>query len=214
MNADDVPEWWSLVVDRESFAGLREEAEFALLLRFARAANALRFSLAALTGGEEDGTPATRRQRVNAFLQLAVVICEGVRLARAAEPALRASPAFAAGFGALLNDPGAIAYADDVLGGVAARSPFRFDALPPVAPVSASRDIVFGEGAGRAPGSFYYTLADETLLHAVLELPPGDVYEGLKEHMENAALLAERCAEAADRLIAELMKAQPWQLAR
>lgn len=217
MNEMSTAERWTLECDATAFRELAGDARFLLLLRFARSSNALRFALAALTDGDEDGTPARRRQRMNAFLLLAGIVFEAVRLAQSAERELVGLPAFDAGFRTILDDHGSLAYAEDVLGGVAGRSPFRF-ATPPPAPrfdeAKADGDVVLGIGEGRAPGAFHYALADELLLRAALDLADGDVYEHLKEHMETTALLAERCAESADRLIAELLRGQPWTLRR
>jgi hypothetical protein len=209
-------EQWRLTCGRDELAALRGDARFQQLLRVARAANALRFGLAALTEGQEDGTPALRRRRLNAFLLLAGAVHEALRLGAELAATHGDSPGYEAGFGKLFADPGAMAYAEDALGGVHARGPFS--AAPATAPrlPPAGQDAVFGEGHGKTPGAFYYSLADEALLAGALQVdaaPGVPFYEAMKEHMESAALLAERCAEAADRLVAELLQGQPWRLA-
>jgi hypothetical protein len=203
---------WTLECAGHELATLREDERFALMLRFARAANALRFAVHALADGEEDGSPQRRRQRVNAFMLLAGIVADTVRLAGSTERALAGSSAFRDCFAAILDDPGALAYAEDVLGGVAARAPFRFGPLPAPPPADTNRDrAVLGEARGRAPGSFYYALADALLLRGPLQLEAGDAYAQLRDHFESAVLLADRCADAADRLIAELLREQPWR---
>jgi hypothetical protein len=208
-------EQWRLTCTRDAFAALREDADFLGLLRLARAANALRFGLAVLTEGREDGTAALRRRRLNAYMMLAGTVHETLRLAAGLAPARRDSPAWTAGFGALFDDPGAIAYAEAALGAVHARAPFSFDAVPQPALPRPGDDAVFGAGDGRTPGAFHYALADEALLADALDVtaPTGaPFYDAMKEHMESAALLAERCAESVDRLIAEGLRAQPWRI--
>jgi hypothetical protein len=217
-SGDAATERWTLGCSPEQFAALAGDARFPLMLSFARASNALRFALATLTEGEEDGTPARVRQRMNAFMLLAGTVFEAVRLAQFAERELGALAAFEAGFRAILDDPGSLAYAEDVLGAVAAHAPFRFGppsvTVPDAGGSNGSGEVRFGSGIGRAPGAFHYALADELLLRAALDLGETGVYEQLKEHMETTALLAERCAESADRLIAELLREQPWTLRR
>jgi hypothetical protein len=204
---------WRLACAGEELAALRDSARFRLMLRFARAANALRFAVAALTDGVEDGSPQRRRQRINAFFLLAGVVVDAVRLAGSTERELADSAAFGSGFRPILDDPGGVAYAEDVLGAVAMRAPFRFGTIPaPPQNAPAEAELVLGAGRGKVPGAFYYTLPDELLLRGSIELPHGDVYEHLKEHFESAVLLADRCADAADRLVAELLREQPWQL--
>jgi hypothetical protein len=215
---ESVTERWTLACSPQQFAALASDARFRLMLSFARASNALRFALAVLTEGVEDGSPTRVRQRMNAFMLLAGMVLEAVRLAQVAEREFGTLAAFEAGFRAILDDPGSVAYAEDVLGAVVAHAPFRFGPLSvPVSDDGGSAgtgEVRLGSGVGRAPGAFHYALADELLLRAALDLAESDVYEQLKEHMETTALLAERCAESADRLIAELLREQPWVLRR
>jgi hypothetical protein len=209
-------ERWRLECGREELAAERGEESFALLQRAARSATALRFGLGVLTEGREDGTPALRRRRLNAYMLLAGVVHETLLFAQEFERRHPDSEAFAAGFAVVLADVGMMAYAEDALGAVYGRAPFMFRTaggtprLPP-----AGSPALFGEGQGRTPGSFYYALPDEALLGGALgigALTGADFYDAMKEHMESAALLAEKLAESADRVVAELLQSQPWRL--
>lgn len=209
-------ERWRLSCDRDELAAIRDAAEFGLLQRAARASNALRFGLATLTEGREDGTPALRRRRLNAYMLLAGIVSETLLLADEVARLRPDAESVIAGFGVVLADPGMIAYGEDALGAVHRHGPFMFRA-PAGAPrlPAAGEEALFGEGQGKTPGSFYYTLPDEALLGGALGItvPSGAAfYDAMKEHMASAATLAEKLAESCDRLVAELLQTQPWRL--
>jgi hypothetical protein len=201
---------WRLAAPAAELEPAGREATEALL-RLARASNAVRFAYNVLVEHDAADSPATRRHRLNAWLQLCRTLTEALALTAALRPGLAADgDPRSDEFAPLVDDPGVAAFADEVIARLAHGA--RLGAAPPrLRP--AGDPVVFATGQGRAPGAAYYALADELVVRPALELrAAGNAFQdAVKEPMADTATVAERWLEAADRVIARILRTQPWR---
>jgi hypothetical protein len=201
---------WRLAAPGAEVATLAADPAYDALLRLARAANAVRFAHAVLVEYNGADSPQSRRYRINAWFHLCRALADALPLTAALRPLLRQDADTPAEFEDLLDDPGVAAFAGEVVARLAEGGRVGA-ALRGARP--AGDPAIFAAGMGSAPGAAYYTMPDEIVIRAALDLrESGDaLFEAVKEPMADTALLAERWMDAVERTIARVLRTQPWR---
>lgn len=207
---------WRIVCDPETLDELRDDARFHVLLSLARVCNTLRFCQLVISEIPAADSPATARQRLNAFLFMAAALYEGVKVARMLRRHFRDESAFVGGLGALLKERDTKDLWSQALSKLRNKIVFHFDVdVPPAALERLDLpSYSFAAGLDRRAGHVYYDLADAVAMNYLLDQladgrPESEVTRDL---LRRTVEVATRFVTAADQLFSAVLPAMGFRL--
>ena len=194
------------------FDVVKTDARFLSLLTLARFVNALRFCQKAAIDAKEATGPTGARSSSNSFEFAASVLYEGFLLIEKLGKDFKNLESFKSGFGALLRDKTVKSLRESALKRMRNKFVFHFD--KEVAKGSLEKNFelpeyIFASGIGKASGEMYFVLADEVVLHYLLQPTPNESDESLKKRykqiVQNTTDIMGKFVVAAERLMGEVL---------
>ena len=157
---------------------------------------------------EDDETPASQRQRLNAFLYLAASIYEAFLFARSQlGQEFREADAFRELFVPLFKDADVRELVERVLQPLRNKGVFHYtddDILDGLATLE-QEDYELATGYTQASGQVYYSMADEAVFRSALGLEgtSEQVHTQLRDFIHRTTKLSNRFCVAAEKLISQ-----------
>ena len=201
---------WFIDLPLEKFAMLRADERFQSILKLCRIVNTLRFSQVAMTPSRRPNTPSARRQQFSSFFYSAAALYEGLRFTETLGKYFKDLPEFRSGFALLHADTDLMTFRHTVLEQARNRLVFHLDAEVVETSLAALNvvPITLASGIGETQGESYYDLADVVMMHYLIGRPDNDheLKAALTSVLNKAATIAKRFDEAAENLIARVLK--------
>jgi hypothetical protein len=229
---------WQIVLPREQFARVRDDARLIPLLRLARIANALTIGQEGVLHSADDVSPAAQRRRWASFLYLGALLHEGLRTAEGLGRSLHHLPAYRAGFAALQGDKRVQWLRRAFLDKMRDRTAFHVDEAvyrEALAHLDERDEVVFASGTTYIAGDIYFNLADDLAVEYLLDValqhaadapepeppvdasdlgddwPPGPRAQMMVRLMMETSELSNRFIEATHRLIPVALREMGWK---
>ncbi len=203
-------------ISNDDFNQLRSNPQLSSLLTLARVVNALNFCFRVLKDFSGDESPAGRRQHINAFLFSTGVLYGGLEITDTLTKHFGNRASFQAGFGSLLADSRTENLRTKVLKPLRDKTVFHFDRDVATKTINSFNldlpSYLFVTASGNKAGDIYYNLADEVAINFVLGEPTSEEEERrrLAEILSDTADVLKRFVEAANTLIADVLKEMGW----
>jgi hypothetical protein len=202
---------YDIACTQETFDLLKTDERFLGLLTLARIVNALYFCLRAALDSQNVSGPVGARSSINSPLFAASVLYEGFLAVERLAVHFKTLDSYKNGFSVLLKDKAVQVLRRSVLHKMRNKFVFHFDA--DVAKEAFDHfqlpTYKFATGIGRTSGGMYFALADEAVMHWLLQSAEDEPDESLKERYEkflqDTMQLAGRFADAAENLMAEVL---------
>lgn len=198
------------------FVAFQNDPAFHQLLALARITNTVRFAHGAVVNIERDMTPAEERQLFSSFLYLAALLFEGLRLTGTLGKHFKDSTAFRQGFAKLHSDPEVEDLRSNALDKIRNKTVFHMDSnvIPEgLAFLSDTKEYVFLSANSFANGEIYYRLADEAVIHFLVDAEAGTTLftERFSAVLSRTTDLSIRFSSCADELITEYLISTGWR---
>lgn len=199
---------WTILCDKSTLDGLRNDKGFWQLTAFARAVNSLRFVQAPLDDSQHDDTPSGQRLRMNSFLFTCALLYEAMLLVETMNPYWGRKTSFA-GLHGMLKDKNIVRIRQYHLDDLRNQAVFHFrfvDELGAKIAADKGNHYVFAVvGENETRKQVYYPSAD---IHALEILVGGDSTDAkfidkLKQIMKETTAFAVRFLNVADEFIDE-----------
>jgi len=207
---------WTISCDGGHFSKELAEPRFAPLVTLARIVNNLRYHTVATMPVQNEDTPATIRQRMSSFLNMAGCLYEGLQFTKRLGVVYRGVPAFDEGLGAILRDPVTQKLEGKALKRLRHKVVYHHDEQATeqaLRVMEGDESYTFASGSGFRKADVYYELADLAAFHQAVADPDDDrpFMEKLRELFADMAALANRFANDADRLVVGELTDAGWQ---
>ena len=202
---------YDIACTQETFDLLKTDERFLGLLTLARIVNALYFCLRAALDSKNVSGPVGARSRINSPLFAASVLYEGFLTVERLAVHFKTLDSYKNGFSVLLKDKAVQVLRRSVLHKMRNKFVFHFDA--DVAKKALGRFQLplykFATGIGETSGGMYYALADEAVMHYLLQQAEDKPDDSLKaryeQFLQDTIQLIGRFTDAAERLMAEVL---------
>ena len=209
-------ELWDIECTPEAFKALKSDERFLGLLTLARFVNTLLFCQQPVIAARKVDSPSASRQIINSFLFASSVLYEGFLLVERLRKNFHNLDSFKNGFGILLRDRSVRALRQSVLQRMRNKFVFHFDG-------DVAKDALrnfelpnyrFASSLGKASGEMYFGLADEVVIKYLLQPEPTESDDVSKQRLQkliqDVTELMERFADAAEKLMAEVLLSMGW----
>lgn len=208
---------WEISCSPEHFSAIRNDEKFKLILTLSRIVNTIQFAqVSGIDAIDTEGHPATNRQQMASFLYLASILYEGYEFSKKLGKYYRNNKAFIDGFKELHRDRVIENFWSIRLKRLRNYIVFHFnhDDVKSCLDTINLNTYVFATGHGIRARDIYFRLADEMIVHYVLDEPKDEeeYKRKFKELIENIVDFSKKFSDASWMLIRNALEDMGFHL--